>query len=173
MTEATGSAARKAAPNRNPRAQSVRAVDTTAGVRKDGIRRRKRSGAEGDDFYIAPHLIPKGYSVNWKTTSVLGKPVDDSILQSYYEQGWEPATLEQFPGIMSKNYTGKFIVRKGMMLMIRPEEYTKEALAEDQQAAAEQVRDKLKQLGHTETGELRRKVLNVKRGYERPPVDEE
>ena len=122
-------APRRAAPNRNPRATAIRADVPEKGVRKEGIRRRSRLGAEGDDFYVPPHLIPKGYSANWKAISVLGKPVDDSILSSYEEQGWEPATLEQFPGIMSKTYTGKSIVRKGMMLMIRPQEYTDEALA--------------------------------------------
>lgn len=164
---------RKSPPNRNNRAASIRAADTTDGVRKEGTRRRKRTGLEGDDFYVPQHLIPKGYSVNWKTVQVLGKPVDDSILQSYEEQGWEPATLEQFPGIMSKTYTGKSIVRKGMMLMIRPQEYTDEALAEDNQIAKEQVKDKLRQLGQTGQGEMKRKVLGVKRSYERPPVDDE
>lgn len=177
MPEATtASAPRRAAPARNPRAQTVRAASPdkeVGGVRKTGLRRRKRLGAEGDDFYVPPHLIPKGFSINWKTISVLGKPVDDSVLSSYYEQGWETATLEQFPGIMSKAYTGKSIVRKGMMLMIRPIEYTEEALAEDNQAAKEQVRDKLKQLGQTGENEMKRKVLGVKRGYERPPVDDE
>lgn len=138
-------------------------------------RRHKRdgSGAKTSIFDIPKKLIPRGYTVEWKMVSVLGKEADPSYGVELEEQGWVPATIEQFPDLMPKNYQGKSIIRKGMMLMIRPKELTEEARQEDLSEAREQVKDKLIQLGKADKGEFKRKIQKLGRSYERPPVEDD
>lgn len=138
-------------------------------------KRLHRTGDEGggDEFYVPKRLIPRGYSVEWKRVSTINKEEDDSYFVGLADQGWEPATTDQFPTLVSKNYKGKSIIRKGMMLMIRPVELTEEARQEDIAAAREQVESKLQALGETPKGELTRKVQSLKRSYERPPIEDD
>jgi hypothetical protein len=160
---------RRSASRRPARAESIRAQ---APVRE--VRRHKRTdSAAGDPFYIPKSMIPKGFDVNWKTVTVYGKPVDESVMVEYQEQGWKPATSDQFPRLVVDGAPGKAIFRKGMQLMIRPDYLTKEAQAEDLQIAREQVRDKLRSLTQTGEGEMQRRVQGIKRSYERPPADDD
>jgi len=138
------------------------------------VRRHKKTENVGHDpFFIPKEMIPKGYSIEWKRITTVNKEEDDSYFADLDEQGWRPATVKQFPKLVSPGFPGKSIIRKGMMLMIRPKELTEEARQEDLQIAREQVRDKIKSLGQTEKGELKRKVQSLKRTYERPPVEDE
>ena len=167
-------AARSAAARPQTKPTVKQAERLAPEVKTKPTRRTKRNDASGGDvFYIPPHLIPRGYSVEWKRISTLNKEEDDSYFVDLADQGWEAASVAQFPTLVSKNYTGKSIIRKGMMLMIRPKELTDEARAEDIQAAREQVKDKLAALGKAEKGEFKRKVQALKRTYERPAVDED
>lgn len=172
--KASRPAARRSAAR--PQAKPAAAVTqrVTPSAKTKPVRRNRRNDVGGGDvFYVPPHLIPRGYTVEWKRISTLNKEEDDSYFVDLADQGWEAATVAQFPDLVSKNYTGKSIIRKGMMLMIRPKELTEEARAEDLQAAREQVKDKLAALGRADKGEFKRKVQAVKRTYERPTVEDD
>lgn len=134
---------------------------------------RKHKRSEGQDvFYIPASMIPRGYTLEWKRVSILNKPEDDSYFVELAEQGWKAATPQQFPKLVTAENKSKSIIRKGMMLMIRPVELTKEARLEERAAAQEQVRDKLKSIGSADRGEFERNVNSLRRTYERPPVEE-
>lgn len=139
---------------------------------KRSIRRKSRiNGVQDDAFYIPPEMIPSGYSVEWKRYSTINEE-DNLHINDMQEQGWEFATVKQFPKLVPPNYTKQMILRKGMALMIRPIEYTEEARFEDLQIARSQVGDKLAQLGQTPNGEMDRKVQALNKSYQPIPVDE-
>lgn len=139
---------------------------------KRSIRRKSRlSGVQDDAFFVPPEMIPMGYSVEWKRYSTINEE-DNLHINDMQEQGWEFATVKQFPKLVPPNYTKQMILRKGMVLMIRPLEYTEEARYEDLQIARSQVGDKMAQLGQTPNGEMDRKVQALNTSYQPIPVDE-
>lgn len=176
-----------------PARRAMRSARTNRGksIREEGIveaperaktgRKRRGSSRAHDPFYVPAELIPPGMSAEWKRMTVHGKSVsakggddeDPSYMLEMEDQGWTPATTDQFPGLAGKNVVSKSIVRKGMILMLRPLEYTEEAREEDKQAARSQVKDAFAKLTKTGDGEMDRKVMKLKRSYDRPPVDEE
>lgn len=188
MTEATAAAApaaRRPLRARTNRGRSIREegiveAPSKAGRAPTGRKRRGNSRAH-DPFYVPTSLIPPGMSLEWKRLTVHGKAVsqtngeeeDPAYMIEMEEQGWMPATTEQFPALAGRNTVSKTIVRKGMILMMRPVEYTDEARDEDEIAANEQVRQGLAKLSTTGEKEMERRVQKIKRSYERPPVDEE
>lgn len=185
MTEA----AQAAAPARRPiRARTNRGRS----IREEGIvevepkartgRKRRGSSRAHDPFYVPKELVPPGMSAEWKRLTVHGKTVsqnsnsdeeDPSYMIEMQEQGWVEATTDQFPSLAGRNAVSKSIIRKGMILMLRPVEYTEEAREEDEFAARGQVKDAFAKLTQTSEGQMDRKVQKLKRSYERPPVDEE
>jgi hypothetical protein len=143
-------------------------------VAKGAVKRRQsRAGAMRDPFYIPPELIPKGWSVEWKRLETLNKPDDDTgYMGGLYEQGWEPASPDVYRKMLSPGYKHETIVRKGMILMTRPIELTKEAKDEDLLIAREQIDSKMRVvMGETKSGQLQRKVTANSRTYEPLPVD--
>lgn len=188
MTEAAEAQPAKATAARRPmrartnRGRSIREEGVIeADKPKQGLRRRGNSRSH-DPFYIPEDMIPRGMSVEWKRLTVHGKAVsqtnseeeDPSYMIDMEEQGWSPATTDQFPRMVGKNSTAKAIVRKGMILMIRPKEYTEEARAEDKMAARTQVRQGLAKLTKGEKkNELDREITHLKRGYVRPPAEDD
>lgn len=186
MTEAaTAQAARRPMRARTARGKSIREegiVETEVESRPGTARRRRGNSRAHDPFNIPHELIPPGMSVEWKRLTVHGKAVsqtggedeDAAYMIDLEDQGWVPATTDQFPRLVAKNSMAKSIIRKGMILMIRPEEYTDEARAEDKQAARDQVKQGMAKLTKAEAkNELSREVTHLKRGYTRPPVDDE
>ena len=187
MPEAT-EAARRPMRTRSNRGRSIREEGIVEISEKPGrtvagrTRKRRGAGRAHDPFYVPKDIIPRGMSAEWKRLTVHGKAIssnpdseeeDPSYMIEMEEQGWVPATTEQFPQLAGKNTTSKSIIRKGMILMLRPVEFTEEARDEDEQVAHEQVQQGLAKLEKTGNRQMERRVQQIKRGYERPPVDEE
>lgn len=120
-----------------------------------------------DKFYVPPEAIPKGWSVEWKRKSCLGRPEEPDYKMELNEAGWKYADPKQFPMLVPDDHEGKIIERGGMVLMIRPAHMKKEALKLDHEEAVGQVRDKLTEIGMTGTGEAPRKAFNFSRDFER------
>jgi hypothetical protein len=99
-----------------------------------------------DNFYIDPRIIPDGWSYEWKTLEVLGKP-NPSYQVNMARKGWEAVPRSRHPELMPDNYPGETIVRDGMILMERPLEITQDAQKREYQEARQQVRAKEIQLG--------------------------
>ena len=182
MSEATAAAVRRPIRARTNRGRSIREEGIVEADTTPRTGRRRKGGSRAHDaFYVPANLIPPDMTLEWKRLTVHGKAVsqtnseeeDPSYMIEMEEQGWVPATTEQFPMLAGKNTTSKSIIRKGMILMMRPKEYTAEAREEDAQAAKDQVRTKMRQLSNTGENEMDRKVQVLKRSYVRPPVDDE
>lgn len=103
---------------------------------------RKRKDDGSDQFYVPPEIIPKGWSYQWCTETVVGNKdlvVDDTLRM--YENGWRPVPSDRHEGrFMPAGYKGN-IVRGGQILMERPQALTDEANAERVAKAKAQVTD--------------------------------
>ena len=93
------------------------------------------------------------------------------------QTGWEPVPADRHPELMPKGYKGADIMRKGQILMERPEELTAEARMYERRAAAAQVRNKEAQLNQAPDGTLTRDHAlarpKISKGYEPMPVPKE
>lgn len=112
-------------------------------------------GDEDDIYYIDPKIIPDGWSYEWKRHAVLGQ-TDPSYEVSLAQKGWEAVPRTRHPFLMPENHQGETIERRGMILMERPLEITKEVKAHELRKARTQVGDKEKQLGASAPGEFER-----------------
>lgn len=136
-------------------------------------RKYKRGATNATWDFVPPELIPAGYVAEWKRTHVYGAEEQPDYHIMLQEQGWEYASAEQFKPMLPPGWEKNTINRRGQVLMIRPKELSDEARAEEKQAADEQLRGKLQQLGMAGQGEFSRKNPVVKRTYERVEVPEE
>lgn len=126
-----------------------------------------------DEFYIDPHVIPDGWSYEWKRRLLLGAE-DPSHNVALYRMGWEPVPASRHPEMMPRGWHGDTIERKGMILMERPLELVEEARSHELRKARNQVRDKEAQLAGTPEGTLTRDHAqakpSIKKGYEPIPI---
>jgi hypothetical protein len=127
--------------------------------------------AEDDVFYVPPHIIPDGFSVEWKLLTILGQrmPNQNSRDARLAKTKWEPVSLAAHPSfraLVSKDYQGDSVENEGMILMIRPKEITEKVKQIQKYKADAQLQNKLKQVGETGSGEAPRAVQVVKRSYE-------
>lgn len=113
---------------------------------------------KGNRYDIPSHLIPDGFTVEWKTTHVMGKPVDNSEIASHEMNGWTPAPAELFIEMMPEGYDKPVIERDGMMLYIRPAEITKRFRDMEYRNARTAVRNKQNELNNTKEGTMDRIV---------------
>lgn len=134
---------------------------------RENEQRVKRRGKDKDVFYIPPEMIPKGYVVEWKRRSVMGKPEGFEYEMDLADAGWKIASPTTFPQMVPEGYEGKTIERKGLILMIRPKHLKDEARAAERDEALGQVRDKLQEIGFTGQDEAPRVVSIFNRGYDR------
>lgn len=140
-------------PKGKPR--TARAEARTEDVRP-GIRTRKRKGGTLVDKYaVPPGLIPAGMSWEWKTETVYGQ-ADTSYMAFMREQGWEPVMADRYPGVFNEDSYHGPIRRDGLLLMERPIELTREAMAEERAAARDAVRIKEQQLHGAPDGQFQR-----------------
>lgn len=108
-------------------------------------RTRKRKGVT-DQFYIAPEMVPAGWTYQWCRKSVYGQP-DVAHQIALMENGWTPVPAERHAGaFMPPGFKGE-IDRGGLVLMERPEELTQEAREEDRQNARALIQAQQEQLG--------------------------
>lgn len=140
-----------------------------------------RSGFDGgvldegtDDFFVDPSKIPDGWSYEWKRFTVLNQE-DPSYQVQLRRAGWEPVPAARHPEMMPVGSSDLNILRKGMLLMERPQEISDEVRAADKRRARQQVQVKEQQLNEAQAGQFERSnkeasLVKVKKSYEAMPV---
>ena len=127
-----------------------------------------------DDFYVPASYIPDGWSYEWKTKLVLGQE-NPAYQVALSRKGWEPVPASRHPSMMPEGHKYQVIERKGMILMERPLEITKEVQMIERQKAQNQVRQKEEQLNAAPQGQFERNnkdapLARVKKGYAPMPI---
>lgn len=103
--------------------------------------KRPDGSEEKDSQYVPPHLIPDGFSVEWKRTEILGKPDTKNIVK-IEASGWRPAPVDLFLDILPSGYKGTTVEDgAGNMLYIRPQSFTDKAKEEEYNKATSKVKD--------------------------------
>lgn len=129
-----------------------------------------------DEFYIDPHSVPDGWTYEWKRRTIYNQE-DPAYQVQLAREGWEPVPVSKHPSWMPIDWPGNTIERKGMILMERPEEITREIRALEQRRAREQVKIKEQQLSSAPDGTLTRdhaKVApKIKKSFEAMPIPED
>lgn len=126
--------------------------------------------AEKDRYFVPPHLIPDGFSVEWKRTEILGKPDRKNLVQ-IEQAGWRPAPAAMFEEMLPAGYRGETVEDgEGMMLYIRPASFTEAAKTGAYNNAVQKVKD----YEHATTNDLStghksvpKKVMAYERSYEK------
>lgn len=139
-----------------------------ANIRENDARASRQERKRRDKFFVPPAAIPKGWVVEWKRKTCLGRPEEPDYQMDLAEAGWKYASPKQFPMLVPEGYEGNTIERGGQVLMIRPAHQKKEALKLDREEALGQVRDKLTEIGMTGSGEAPRVVTSFHRDFDRP-----
>lgn len=140
---------------------------TRKNIRENDTRNSRGQRKRRDKFYVNPSEIPKGYVVEWKRRSCLGKMEEADYKIEMNEAGWKYADPKQFPSLVLEGEETRIIERGGCVLMIRPFHMKKEAREYDHEDAIGQVRDKLTEIGMTGEGEAPRKAYAFGREYDR------
>lgn len=130
-----------------------------------------------DDFFIDPDKVPDGWTYEWKRFSVFGQE-DPSYQIQLRRWGWQPVPASRHPEMMPAGHKDDVILRKGMILMERPEEITEEVRAIDRKRARDQVRVKEQQLTEAPAGQFQRTnkdapLAKVKKSFEALPIPED
>lgn len=106
----------------------------------DDIKRQSDSG-DTERGLIPAHLIPDGFSVEWKRIEILGKPDNKNII-TVESAGWRPAPAEIFAEILPSGYSAPFVEDgEGRRLYIRPKKFTEAANQEQYNIATQKVKD--------------------------------
>ena len=150
----------------------------SAKERAEEIRKHLGNMDKGtDDFFVDPDTIPDGWTYEWKRYSIYNQE-DPSYQVELRRMGWMPVPSSRHPEMMPVNYKDDVILRKGMLLMERPEEITDEIRAIDRKEARDQVRMKEKQLNDAPNGQFERvnkdkPLAKIKKSYEAMPIPED
>lgn len=114
----------------------------------------KKLEMNDDDRFAVPGADKhEGVSLQWKRYSVKGEH-DPFYLASLRQNGWEPMTTEDFPGMPGMD--DGTIIKDGMILMGRPKELTDQAEASLRAKANRQIHDQKVQIGLAPSGTLQR-----------------
>ncbi len=152
----------------DPRARAER---RTAEIRKH-LKGDTSDGA--DRFFIDPHIIPDGWSYEWKRKTIWGKE-DPAHEVELARQGWETVPATRHPQMMPKG-NWQTIDRDGMVLMERPKELTDDVHAANLRRAKLQVRAKEAQLNQAPEGTFERDdprvKPSIKKSFEAMKIDE-
>lgn len=170
--------------------KSVPRADMRPEMREDSpAERAKRRAAEirghigdmdegTDEFFVPAHIIPEGWTYEWKRKLLLGQE-DPTYTVQLARMGWEAVPLNRdrdHMAMMPPTWPHNTIERKGMILMERPTEVVEEARSIELRRARDQVRAKEAQLSGTPEGTMTRDHAKVrpqiKKGYEPIPVPE-
>lgn len=116
---------------------------------------------EEDPLFISPELVPDGFTVEWKTTHIMGQPID--TVESGYTSnlalgGWMPCPVEIMPSLVPPGYEKPYIERPGNILMIREAKHTKRVHDEAIKRSREHMNDKVAQMYDTPKGTMDRFV---------------
>lgn len=108
-----------------------------------------------DDFYLDPTIVPDGWCYEWKTHTVMGAQ-NPSYQVQLARTGWEAVPVDRHPELMPRDWNGKVIERKGLVLMERPQAITDKVRKIEQKKARDQVRVKEQQLNAAPQGQFPR-----------------
>ena len=143
-----------------------------ASIRAQQIRANNKGelGETVDEFFIDPDIIPDGWTYEWKRETLLGMDMESHFVH-LSQMGWEAVPTKRHPELMPMGSAKKNIVRKGMMLMERPEELTQEVRDIERRKARERVMTREQQLASVQPGHFERtnkdnSMVKVKRTYE-------
>lgn len=124
-------------------------------------RERKRSRAASMDpnneYYVNLAAVGPDTDVNWKRFSNVGEE-QPFYLAQMREQGWEPVDPREHPDWVPvpDGYDKPNVIKGGLILMERPMDLTRQARAEMEGDAKQQVREAEQRLGRTPEGTLPR-----------------
>lgn len=107
---------------------------------RDGEVLTRRRAQVGDEFFVPPNEIPKGWTYQWNTFAITGQEAVETQLQMH-ANGWRPVPATRHPGRWTAAGHKGAIIVKGLRLEERPIELTREAQAEDMTVARNQMRD--------------------------------
>jgi len=106
--------------------------------------RRARTLGGENTFEVPERLKRRGWDYQWHVITVIGQPVDVSLIMAIQDAGWRPVLAGSMEGMVPNGYDGKYIERGGQRLYTRPMSLTEEARAEDYSIASTVMRDKLR-----------------------------
>lgn len=128
-----------------------------------------------DRFYVDPHIIPDGWSYEWKRKTIWGKE-DPAHEVELSRQGWEPVPASRHPQMMPKG-NWQTIERDGMILMERPKVVTDDVHKANLRNARLQVKAKEAQLNQAPEGTFERDdprvKASIKKSFEAMPIENE
>lgn len=132
-----------------------------------------------DEFYIPPHMIPDGWTYEWKRHTIYNQE-DPAYTVQLAREGWDPVPLNRdrdHRAMMPASWSKNTIERKGQILMERPVEITEEMRSIELRRARQQVRVKEQQLSATPDGTMTRDdprvAPKIKKNYEAMPIPED
>lgn len=151
MTEATPLKRKPGRPRKNPELSTAENKSAVEKPQRKPLKMKAKPNWETfdasaeespDRLRISPDLIPEGMSAQWVTTSVYGQELPQHRAD-FERKGWTPVHQEDFDGIfdgmfMPKGAPGEIMV-EGMVLMMRPKEFTQKAQRNELRKAREQV----------------------------------
>ena len=128
-----------------------------------------------DRFYVDPHIIPDGWSYEWKRKTIWGKE-DPAHEVELSRHGWEPVPASRHPQMMPKG-NWQTIERDGMILMERPKVVTDDVHRANLKNARLQVKAKEAQLNQAPEGTFERDdprvKASIKKSFEAMPIADE
>ena len=180
--QAAAEAGEASAPERPPLRANPKDEDPRERARRRAEQIRDHLGGldEGtDEFYIPESIVPDGWTYEWKRHTIFNQE-DPAYTVQLAREGWEPVPVDRCArhrAMMPDNWTKGTIERKGMVLMERPYEITREIRSMDIKKARQQVRVKEQQLAATPDGTLTRDdsrvAPKIKKSYEAMPIPED
>lgn len=128
-----------------------------------------------DRFYVDPHIVPDGWSYEWKRKTIWGKE-DPAHEVELARQGWEVVPASRHPQMMPKG-NWQTIERDGMILMERPKVLTEDVHKDNLRKARLQVKAKEAQLNQAPDGTFDRDdprvKPSIKKSFEAMPIKDE
>lgn len=128
-----------------------------------------------DRFYVDPHIVPDGWSYEWKRKTIWGKE-DPAHEVELARQGWEVVPASRHPQMMPKG-NWQTIERDGMILMERPKVLTEDVHKDNFRKARLQVKAKEAQLNQAPDGTFDRDdprvKPSIKKSFEAMPIKDE
>lgn len=123
-------------------------------------------GGEFDPLYVPPQVKRKGFAYQWIATTVLNS--QDTIIKrrvmTFYRSGWKPVPGERGKGhyFLEGEAVPSIIEVGGQVLVEKPEHIDKHARMLNEQAAKNQVRDKMIEVGMMSPDNVRDKLVSHK-----------
>lgn len=139
---------------------------------RDGQMITRRITQHGDRFHIDKADIPEGWSYQWIAMEIMGAHQRQS-LANFAAGGWEPVTMDRYPGRYGPKGSIEHIILDGLGLYERPKELTEEARGEEVDAARALIRTRNEQFVPKMPESRRRRgtQLQAKRSIEPMPQD--